>query len=1261
MNKRYLKLISSILAICVAATMLTPAVFADGTMQSVGVTSVYEMDLSSTPAPFAAGANSYTTPQVLTTTVVAEAGKMVKVSSSAVDNTAGSYHGALDMPMGNGTDYVDTVHGCSNSVDISYDLVPAYDSTKTTTRSTLVIAGNDNKLKNYIIFELGNDGTTRKLHYGGEQYSPPNDKRDLAIVDLTTKLGYAPPADHVYRIRMLWKPYDEKSDGQTLPYLQSWSNSAKTYTISGVMQIYVDGVSVVENIPYVHTSGRTKIKALWMAHTTHGGETADNVTTYPLGTIGNVKLVTYGKTSEVEDLQVAADKLLVAIRKAETEGIISEAKINTAKAVYTNRATKTKTELETAITDMQTADPEPEQDPVLSPVTCFVNNDFENLTENEFPFTEATVDTAADNTPLIGSAMKLDATSEEIKLTSDFFERTDVTGSGGWAKHERAVIEFDLKMAESTSTDPTKGFGLECHMNNEYDDYGQTEQGSHYGNQEALTILNFYKEGIIQEAKEKKDYSGLENGNWNRIKIVLKRTASGAASACTDIYVNGVLVGENVARSTTTTQKSKYFDQFKMIVPVGEIVYVDNLKIYKLTDDIPEPPALDELVYNIRKLNALKSVMESNLGTNKGQYAQEDCVTVENAITEAAAFAADIETNGGKQGEINAKTAEIKTLLAETKPVGDNVEIKAVTPTGNLASDTVTMATSIKTSVNAESTTDVALLCVLYADDGTVLGMAKDTAEISRNSTGDLSADLNLESLGLESREGIYLKSYVLSGDSFDNILDVPESGALGSEPAAEYSVGGGVYSETAQIYKTENSETSMAGILVEGKAKANEKLFVYTLTGNVASAATLKTATTAQEVYDYVNMISADAEGKFSFEFTPGTVGNCRLVIISADSSEKLFDKNCYADTKTEVSDAISKLKAETVDIDTVADKLNLKTAIYDSAKAQGVLLGKVAAYVLNPQSRTRAVGTMSAYDFKSGFMKYTNLLNSVVTASGADVVTLALNDAGFSIPGDSNKQSKICTYIYDSRATALTVEAVETMLTYEPPTTGGTDPPGGGGGGGGGFTAVAGTGKVESRADELQTEPLPVDKAQDVFNDLSGYDWAKEAITFMQKKGAINGKGDGRFDPAGKITREEFVKIAVNMFEISGDNTNIAEFTDVKADGWYYPFVAKAVSSGLVLGIDENSFGIGQQISRQDAIVILYRAANMNNAEFSDDAVYIPFADDCADYAAEAVEMLAKSNIVKGSDNMLRAYDSLTRAEASKLIYELYLFLYN
>ena len=108
-----------------------------------------------------------------------------------------------------------------------------------------------------------------------------------------------------------------------------------------------------------------------------------------------------------------------------------------------------------------------------------------------------------------------------------------------------------------------------------------------------------------------------------------------------------------------------------------------------------------------------------------------------------------------------------------------------------------------------------------------------------------------------------------------------------------------------------------------------------------------------------------------------------------------------------------------------------------------------------------------------------------------------------------------------------------------------------GGRGGGGGGAT----TDKVYFDKPYVEAEKT-VDggSATAAFNDLDSVSWAVEAITELKRIGVINGVSETEFAPNREVTREEFAKMIVNAFSITGEGKS---FADVPATAWYAPFV--------------------------------------------------------------------------------------------------------
>jgi len=175
-------------------------------------------------------------------------------------------------------------------------------------------------------------------------------------------------------------------------------------------------------------------------------------------------------------------------------------------------------------------------------------------------------------------------------------------------------------------------------------------------------------------------------------------------------------------------------------------------------------------------------------------------------------------------------------------------------------------------------------------------------------------------------------------------------------------------------------------------------------------------------------------------------------------------------------------------------------------------------------------------------------------------------------------------------------------------------------------------------------------------IFKDIDMVPWAKEAINSLSSKGVINGKSEEIFEPDSAVTREEFVKMIVCAFGIESDID--CEFTDVDKSAWYYKYICTAVSKGIVNGVDESSFGIGDFVTREDMAVILSRSAKYFDIALDNTANKTVFGDNekISNYAIESVYEMQRAGIINGvEDNTFDPKGNATRAMAAKVIYQI------
>lgn len=197
---------------------------------------------------------------------------------------------------------------------------------------------------------------------------------------------------------------------------------------------------------------------------------------------------------------------------------------------------------------------------------------------------------------------------------------------------------------------------------------------------------------------------------------------------------------------------------------------------------------------------------------------------------------------------------------------------------------------------------------------------------------------------------------------------------------------------------------------------------------------------------------------------------------------------------------------------------------------------------------------------------------------------------------------------------------------------------------------------GKTTTPLTPIYPTPTPKAEQTDRFQDVDEVLWAKEAIQQLVDLGIISGKGDGRFAPQEYITREEFVKLLLPVFDLKPDSEHTeTRFSDVQPDSWYTPYVETAYQHGIIQGITEDQFGVGSYISRQDMAVMVTRIMGMpENEVFGQDE----FTDESqiSDYAKASVRYLRSIGILSGyADGSFQPANPITRAEAAKLLYEL------
>ena len=193
--------------------------------------------------------------------------------------------------------------------------------------------------------------------------------------------------------------------------------------------------------------------------------------------------------------------------------------------------------------------------------------------------------------------------------------------------------------------------------------------------------------------------------------------------------------------------------------------------------------------------------------------------------------------------------------------------------------------------------------------------------------------------------------------------------------------------------------------------------------------------------------------------------------------------------------------------------------------------------------------------------------------------------------------------------------------------------------------------TEKEESEAPEGEKDGGKTE-AKVRFADIANYGWAEDAINSLADQGIIRGTSETTFSPAANITRADFAVLLVRAFKLASENTE--NFADVSSSDYFARELAIARNTGLAGGIGENKFAPRSNITRQDMMVIVYRALNLMEKSVGEiqESPANPDFNTVSDYAKEAVSALVNAKLVNGKNGLIAPTDYTTRAEVAVLI---------
>jgi prenyltransferase beta subunit len=186
-----------------------------------------------------------------------------------------------------------------------------------------------------------------------------------------------------------------------------------------------------------------------------------------------------------------------------------------------------------------------------------------------------------------------------------------------------------------------------------------------------------------------------------------------------------------------------------------------------------------------------------------------------------------------------------------------------------------------------------------------------------------------------------------------------------------------------------------------------------------------------------------------------------------------------------------------------------------------------------------------------------------------------------------------------------------------------------------------------------------LPITKENADFPDISGHS-SSQAIKALASRQIINGKSNGLFEPEANMTRAEFASIVVKALGLPAKITN--QFSDVASGSWYAPYVGSAYTYGIVSGTSATTFNPLGTITRQEATVMVCRAAKLcgmntliSETEIKDTLAQFTDYKQVANWAQVSVAFCYREQILDTADLNIQPKVAIRRGEIAEMLYRM------
>ena len=172
--------------------------------------------------------------------------------------------------------------------------------------------------------------------------------------------------------------------------------------------------------------------------------------------------------------------------------------------------------------------------------------------------------------------------------------------------------------------------------------------------------------------------------------------------------------------------------------------------------------------------------------------------------------------------------------------------------------------------------------------------------------------------------------------------------------------------------------------------------------------------------------------------------------------------------------------------------------------------------------------------------------------------------------------------------------------------------------------------------------------------FVDVNPKEWYHPYVDYAVEHGLFGGTSANTFEPETAMTRAMLVTV---LWRYEGQPKGYENtFTDVnaKSGSWYIDAVAWAAANNIVGGVGNGKFDPEGKITREQMATILFRYAKWKGIDTNkrNDLSVFPDGSKVESWAKDAVQWTVAEKIINGSDGKLLPQGNATRAQVATIL---------